>query len=74
MFQDENRSIREQPPTAPSTCQLVPVRTEQEQPPLPVANPTGPGHMKPRLDQIDRQDLQSVDDHATRVHEGLSYK
>lgn len=72
IFQDENRSFREQPPTAPSTFQLVPVRTEQEQPPPPVANLTGPCHLKPSLDQIDRQVLQSVDEHATQVHKGLS--
>ncbi|XP_052710850.1 hillarin-like [Crassostrea angulata] len=63
----ENRSVGEQPPTAPSTFKLVPVSAEQEQPPPPLANPTGPSHLKPSLDQIDRQALQSVDGHATQV-------
>lgn len=71
IFKDENRIIREQPPTAPSTFKLVPVRTEQEHPPPPLANPTGPGHLKPSLDQTDRQALQSVDDHAIQVHKDL---
>lgn len=74
IFQVENRSVGEQPPTAPSTFKLVPVSAEQEQPPPPLANPTGPSHLMSSLEQIDRQVLQSVDDHAIQVHKGLSYE
>lgn len=68
-FQDDNRSEGQQRQTAPSTFKLVPVRTEQEQPPPPEAKP---GHLKPSLDQIDHQILQSLDDHAIEVHKTLS--
>lgn len=63
-FQDDNRSKGQQRQTAPSTFKLVPVRTEQEQLPSPEAKP---GHLKPSLDQIDHQILQSLGDHAIQV-------
>lgn len=63
----EKRSVGQQPPTAPSTFKLVPVRTEQEKAPPPVAPSTAPSTQKPSLDQIDRQVLHTVDDHAIQV-------
>lgn len=68
LIQVEKRSVGQQPPTAPSTFKLVPVRTEQEKPPPPVAPPAGPSNLKPSLDQIDRQVLHTVDDHAIQVY------
>ncbi|XP_062611451.1 uncharacterized protein LOC134273277 isoform X2 [Saccostrea cucullata] len=66
-IQVEKRSVGQQPPTAPSTFKLVPVRTEQEKAPPPVAPSTTPASQKPSLDQIDRQVLHTVDDHAIQV-------
>lgn len=65
--QVEKRSVGQQPPTAPATFKLVPVRTEQEMAPPPIAPSTAATSQKPSLDQIDRQVLHTVDDHAIQV-------
>lgn len=65
------RSVGQQPPTAPSTFVLVPVRTEKEKSLPIVAPPSIPGNLKLSLDQVDRQILHSIEDHAIQVHKVL---
>lgn len=66
------RSVGQQPPTPPSTFELVPVRTEQEKPLPIVTPPSSSGNLKLSLDQVDRQILHSVVDHAIQVHKVLN--
>lgn len=68
------RSVGQQPPTAPSTFELVPVRTEQEKS-LPThveVPPSSPGNLKLSLDHVDRQILHSIEDHAIQVQTVLN--
>lgn len=64
------RSVGQQPPAAPSTFELVPVRTEQEKSLLThvVVPPSSSGNLKLSLNQVDRQILHSIEDHAIQVH------
>lgn len=64
------RSVGQQPPAAPSTFELVLVRTEQEKSLLThvVVPPSSSGNLKLSLDQVDRQILHSIEDHAIQVH------
>lgn len=72
IFQVEMRSVGQQPPTAPSTFELIPVRTEPENPLPIVAPPSSPGNIKLNLDQVDRQILHSIEDHAIQVQKVLT--
>ncbi|KAK3603019.1 hypothetical protein CHS0354_037766 [Potamilus streckersoni] len=61
----EKRTLGQEPPAAPPTFKLIPVKSEQETapPPKPAA-----GHQGiPSLEAIDRQVLHTVDDHAIQV-------
>ena len=59
------RNMGQEPPTAPASFKLIPVKTEKESAPPPAPAP-GP-HQKPTLDALDRQVLHTVDDHAIQV-------
>lgn len=63
------RCVGQQPPAAPSTFKLVPVRTEQEKSLTKheVAPPPSPGNLKLSLDQVDCQILHSIEEHAIQV-------
>uniref|UniRef100_A0A8W8JJ74 Transglutaminase-like domain-containing protein n=1 Tax=Magallana gigas TaxID=29159 RepID=A0A8W8JJ74_MAGGI len=68
-IQVEMRCVGQQPPAAPSTFELVPVRTEQEKSLTKheVAPPPSPGNLKLSLDQVDCQILHSIEEHAIQV-------
>jgi len=56
----------QEPPAPPPTFKLQPVKTEKDAGPPP-APQTATSHQKPSLENIDRQVLHTVDDHAIQV-------
>ncbi|XP_033757635.1 uncharacterized protein LOC117340002 [Pecten maximus] len=61
----EKRSVGQEPPSAPQEFKLIPVKMETEEGPPPA--PAAPAQQKPSLENIDRQVLHTVDDHAIQV-------
>lgn len=64
-IQVEKRTMGQSPPQAPNSFTLIPVRVENEQTPEPAPAPRS--QPKPTLDAMDKDVLQSVDDHAIQV-------
>ena len=64
----ERRSVGQAPPAAPQDFRLVTVTQDKGEAPPP--GPPAVPQQKPSLEAIDRQVLQSVDDHAIQVSGG----
>jgi hypothetical protein len=62
----QSRSMGEAPPSVPKDFQLKAVQKEKGDAPPPVPPKPGP-QQKPTLEAMDKQVLQSVDDHAIQV-------
>lgn len=65
-IQVEKRNIGQEPPAAPPTFKLIPVKQEKDTAPPPTPQ-TAVTHVKPSLEALDRQVLHTVDDHAIQV-------
>lgn len=61
----QRRTQGQAPPVPPKDFKLIPIRQDKGEapPPVPASGPA----QKPTLEAIDRQVLQSVDDHAIQV-------
>lgn len=66
----QQRSLGQAPPAPPQDFRLIPVKQDKGDAPPPGPGAGGP-QQKPSLEAIDRQVLQSVDDHAIQVSCGL---
>ncbi|PVD31076.1 hypothetical protein C0Q70_10353 [Pomacea canaliculata] len=62
----QQRSLGQAPPAPPQDFRLIPVKQDKGDAPPPGPAAGGP-QQKPSLEAIDRQVLQSVDDHAIQV-------
>ncbi|XP_052771924.1 uncharacterized protein LOC128211311 [Mya arenaria] len=65
-IQVEKRNVGQEPPAPPPTFKLIPVKTEKDAGPPPTPQ-AATSHQKPSLENIDRQVLHTVDDHAIQV-------
>ncbi|KAK3096055.1 hypothetical protein FSP39_022576 [Pinctada imbricata] len=64
-IQVEKRSMGDEPPVAPQTFKLIPVKKEDTKAPPP--EPAPASHQKPTLESMERKVLHTVDDHAIQV-------